>query len=172
MTASASGIRALAGELVGVLDEEIALLVLRRSQLEALADAFVKRDDGVLERLLDEMERTRQLQADTDEKLRGIRGEFAAALGRDPAEVKLAGVIEHLPRDLRTEVAGRRHKVVDLVREVRRGHLQASMQLLECMRINGMLLDGLFGHRSSVTTYDARGADPWRDGAGLVDAEL
>jgi len=172
MTGAAANMPALVDELVVALDEQIALLVLKRSQLESLAGAFVQRDDQVLERLLNEMEQTQGFQADTDRKLQGLRCELADALGCPPQRLKLSQLLDELPPARRAELGARRQQVILLVKEVRLGHLQATMQLLECMRVNRMLLDGLFGQGQSVTTYDARGVDPWRDGSGLVDAEL
>lgn len=172
MTTAMRGVLALVEELVSVLDEEIALLTLRRGQMERLSALLVERDEDGTEQVLEEMERAQQRQLDADRKLLALRNALANALGCPGERLRLADLLGRLPEDVRATVDYRREQLVLLLDAFRRQHLQTSMQLLESMKINRMLLDGLFGTDASLTTYDMRGAAAPGPAAGLVDAEL
>lgn len=172
MSTATPGMSALLEELLGLLDEEIALLTVRRSQLEALSTVLVEGDPDATERLLHEMEQTQTRQADTDRKLQALRAALANALGRDERELRLAGLVQELPEPIRSAVDYRRQQIVGLVEDLRRQHLGTTMQLVECVRINRMLLEGLFGAEQSLMMYDMHGTPARGPGGGLVDAEL
>ncbi len=172
MISVTAGIASIIDELLGVLDEEIALLQRRKSQMGRLCEAIVERDDDTMERLLAEMSETQQLQEHVDLKLLAHRNTVANAVGRAPGEMKLSVLIAELPPSHRPAVDYRRQQIVLLIQDVRRQHLDTALLLGECARINHMLLTGMFPAASEVTTYDHDGPDTWRSDTGLVDAEL
>ena len=171
MSIATPDVLALVDALLPILDEEIALLTRRRAQLESLSVLLVERDDEATGRLLDEMEQTETLQADTDRKLQALRSALAGALGCGAGDVRLARLVGELPAGLRSAVDFRRQQIILLVDAFRRQHLCTAMQLVECIRVNRMLLEGLFGEGRSVTTYDMHGTAARALGSGLVDAE-
>jgi len=172
MSITSPDVLALADDLLPVLDEESALLTLRRAQLESLSGLLVRRDDDATERLLEEMEQTETLQADTDRDLRALRNALACALGQGAGEVRLSRLVEQLPDPLRAAVDVRRRQIIVLVDAFRKQHLRTAMQLIESIRVNRTFLEGLFGEGRSLTTYDMHGSAARALGSGLVDAEL
>ena len=164
-----------AGDLLesldALLEEEISLLQERRKHLETLSDVLVRRDDESMERLLEEMERAQDRQAQTDLRLRGVREALAESLGTDAREMTLSVLIGELPLPLGEALDRRRKQILLLAGDLRHRHLQATMLLAESARINRMLLESLFPSSESVTTYSTGGADSWRPDTGLVDAE-
>lgn len=169
--------QAMIGELLGLLDEEIVLLDLRRRQLEALSEAIVVRDNDRLEGLLEEIERTLEVQTSTDGKLKALRAALAekmAGPGGVPLrgeEVRLSALAQRLEGEQPQALEDRRRQIVQLAGELRTQHLRTAILLTECGRINRMLLEAIFPRSQSVTTYSEGGSSSWRPDTGLVDAE-
>ena len=164
-------------ELLDLLDEEIVLLDLRRRQFEALSEAIAMRDNDRLEVLLEEIERTLEMQTGVDAKLKILRASLAeemAGPGRAPLrdeEVRLSDVARRLGGKRRRAIEDRRAEIVRLAGELRTQHLRTAVLLTECGRINRLLLEAVFPHSRSVTTYSEGGSSSWRPDTGLVDAE-
>lgn len=163
---------ALIDEMLPVLDEQIALLGQRRSQLEALAGAILDRDDGRMERLLEEIEQTMQVRHRADAKLRAVRNALADVFACRPEEMKLTMLIDALQGGPKQALEDRRRQIVALTDQLRQQHLQTCLFLLESSRINRMLLESLFPDSEPVVTYHTDGREHWRPDTGLVDAEL
>jgi hypothetical protein len=159
------------GQMLGILDEEISLLALRRDQLEQLSRTILDRDDTAMERLLDEIEQAQQAQASADARLDAARAALAAELDVPAGELKLSGLVRRLPPHLALAVDYRRRQIIDLAQAVRRKNLEAAIILSECARINHLLMQSLFPAERSVTTYRQGGSSTWRSGAALVDAQ-
>ena len=171
MTISLPSLRAHLGELLAALDEEIRLLDLRRSQLEALSVAIVARDDARMEALLQQTQATAQMQADVDERLERTRRALAVGLGCPPDEMKLQRLTEMLHGRERAELESRRRRIVELAQRLRQQHLQTSVLLSECARINRLLLEALFPQSKGVDTYSNGGQERWWPETGVVNAE-
>jgi flagellar biosynthesis/type III secretory pathway chaperone len=171
MISTTPATRALVAELTAALDEEIALLDLRRRQLSAMAGAILDRDDEAMGDLLEEMESTQELQARTDDRLRRLRRPMADALACKASEAKLPVLIDRLPAGEQGALETRRRRIVELAEAVRREHVRTTVLLAECVRINRALLEGLFPQSESVRTYGAGGPLCWRSETGLVDTE-
>ncbi|MBS3734229.1 MAG: flagellar export chaperone FlgN [Phycisphaerae bacterium] len=158
-------------DLAAVLDEEIDLLAARRDQLARLTVAIPGGDERATERLLQQMERTQQAQAQTDNRLRAARNAMASALACDASQLRLSRLVDRLDGADRDRIERRRARIVALVEAVRREHIKAAMLLSECARINRELLESLFPASTPVTTYGAAGRESWRPHTGLVDTE-
>ncbi len=87
---------------------EIALLELRGSQLAALSEAILQRDEARLQGLFEEMEQTQQTQAETDNKLLGLRKALGDILVCPLEQVTLTWVIKRGVRRRRTPPLGPR----------------------------------------------------------------
>ena len=166
------GVLALARELPALLDEQIALLTLKRSQMEALSKLLVRRDDAPMQRLLEQMERSQALQADTDLRLSALRSALADELGAAPESVRLGSILGCLPEGLAESIDFRRRRVAELADQTRQQHLRTSLLLMECSRINRILMEALLGQSRSCRTYNPSGVAAWQSDAGLVDAEI
>ena len=171
MILPAPDLKARVGELLTVLDEEIQLLDLRRSQLEALSVAIVERDDTRLEVLLDEIQQTMTLQADVDLRLDGLRGALAGDLSLPVERVKLGALAQLLAGQQRAEIELRRRRIVEMAERLQQQHLQTSVLLSECARVNRLLLEALFPQSKGVDTYGQGGAQRWWPETGVVNAE-
>jgi flagellar biosynthesis/type III secretory pathway chaperone len=172
MIALTPAIRDMLKELNAVLDEEIALLSLRRSQMKLLSGAILDRDDDAVERLLGEIERMGQLQAQADARLGKLRSGLAELFGCQVDQMRLSRLIESLAGADRQAIEQRRRQIAQLAGELQRQHLETAVVVFECARINRLLLECLYPAGSSVNTYGAGGAGAWRGEAGLVDTEL
>lgn len=165
------GMETVVEELLAVLDDEMELLELKRSQLAELSEALLHSDNGAVEALLEQIEQAQKVQVPLDLRLKTLRETFAGALGCSSRELRLSRLIAELPQEQATAVTRRKRQVAHKVDQFRRQHLQTTMQLAECSRITGMLLDSLLPAGEVVVTYSAGGADHWRAGAGLLDME-
>jgi len=154
-----------------LLDEEAALLDLRRGQFASLCAAIVDHDDDATERLLDQMERAQQLQDATDAKVDAARGALADAIGCPPAARRLSDLIDRVDQPERTGLAERRERVIRRIERLQREHMRAVVLLSECARINRLLTDALFPGARGLTTYSAAGRSKWHGTAGLVNTE-
>jgi hypothetical protein len=159
------------GELNVVLDGEIALLSLRRAQMKLLSEAVLDRDDTAVERILGEIDRTGQLQAQADEKLALLRGSLAEAFGCPSQQMRLSLLLGVLDGPDCQAVEQRRQRIAQLAGELQRQYLETAVVVFECARINRLLLECLYPPGGSVHTYGADGAGAWHTDAGLVDTE-
>ncbi len=163
----------LIDELVAILDEEIDLLEQKRSQLADLSEALVSADDEATETLLKQIEQTEYTQTRVDIRLRDVRKALAGVFGYDDARaLRLSVLVSELPDTQASAVDDRRGRLARQVGKLRRQHLQTAMLLVECSKVNRMMMECLLPAGETVTTYDAAGTNLWRNGAGLVDKEL
>jgi len=163
---------ALIEELLGILDEEIALLNKKSAELEALSNAIIERDDARLVTLLEEMEETLQAQSATDVKLDALRATFAEITGCSHSEMKLSRLIETLGEGEKVKVDYRRQQILILAERLRDQYMSVGITLRESARINRVILEGLFPEVRPVTTYSASGSKYWTPETGLLDSEM
>jgi len=164
------GIEPVVEELMVVLDNETELLELKRSQLADLSDMLLRKDNEVVEALLEQIEQTEESQVLMAHRLHTLRETLARSFGCDAKGFNLSWLIDQLPHAQALALSRRRQQVSGKVREFRKQHMQTTILLTECSRITGMMLDSLTPS-GSVVTYDAEGSDRWRVGAGLMDME-
>ena len=81
-------------------------------------------------------------------------------------------LVDELPDAQASAVDYRRRQITEQVGKLRRQHLQTAMLLVECSRVNHMMMECLLPAGETVATYDATGANLWRFGTSLVDKEL
>lgn len=158
-------------ELVKLLDEEIELLETRCAQLAKLSKAMSRRDDETMETLLDDIEKTQELQIRTDSRLHAARHALAESFGWSLEQTRLAKLIEELPDQFASEVDYRRKRIVLLSDQLKRRHMETVVVVTECARVNRLLLESLFPQTQSVTTYGTQGKSSWQLDVGLVDVE-
>ena len=156
--------------LLAEMDAEIERLRLRLVQLEQLSQALVAGDEESLERLLAQMDAGQGPQAEADARLAEARRALAQALGC-PGQ-RMSQWLARLEGHDRWEIQRRRSSILDLMGRLRRQHLASVTLLAECARVNRLLLDALMPRSGGVTVYGTGGADHWRGGAGLLNAEI
>lgn len=170
MIAMAPSIATLCNDLSAVLEEEAALLEQKLAQLEGLSQAIIRRDDPTMERLLEEVEQAQSRQSALDDRMGNLRLGLSRHLGAEPT-ARLSDLATRLPKPLGQDLARRRARIVELANRLRVQHLETSMLLRECARINRMMLEAITSRGPSVTTYGAGGKSHWQSGGGLINAE-
>ncbi|HUS92814.1 MAG TPA: hypothetical protein VM695_13230 [Phycisphaerae bacterium] len=161
-----------AASLEALLEEEAALLDLRRGQLASLSAAIVDRDEEATERLLGQIERAQQLQDATDRKVNAARRALAGALGCPVGADRLSDLIERLGEPQRGRLTAKRERIIELIQRLQRQHLRTVVLLAESARIHRLMMEALLPGGAGLTTYSAAGRNTWQRAAGLVDTEL
>ena len=164
------GIEPVVEELLVVLDEEAALLELKRSQLVNLSTMLLHNDNEGVEVLLRHIEQAEKTQAMLAGRLQTLRETLAVAFGCNAEEFNLSWLIARLPHEQSLALIQRRQQVSDKLGQFRKQHMQTTILLTECSRLTGMMLDSL-APAGSVVTYDMEGSDRWRVESGLMDME-
>lgn len=172
MTAAKAAVEALLGELASRLDHEIDILDRRHDQLQRLAQAIRQRDADAMGSLLNEMEHAQREQALADLKLQAVRRLLAGRLGRKTHELRLSTLIDALPGEWSARLDCRRRQIVLLMDRLRRQNARTAALLVECARVNRMILDCLLPPQDTVETYTADGSGCWDRRGSLMDAEL
>jgi flagellar biosynthesis/type III secretory pathway chaperone len=159
-------------QLLEALDRELELLTAKRTEMEQLLAALACRDDATLERFLARMEQGQQEQSRADRNVERISSELAAQVGCPARRPRLSELATYLPPDLARALEDRRQALTSHLRQLRRKHMEMSMLLHECQKINRLLLECLLRESSGPRTYSANGNLRHRDGGGVMSAEL
>lgn len=160
-------------ELARLLDEQIELLGVRKSQLERLSAGLVGHDDAGVEALLEEMEQTMALQEAADARLADQRRTIADALGWEVGQTRLARLIGLVDPPRGKALEQRRRHIGLLAKQVSRQHMETTFFLCECARINELLLRALRPATAPVLTYGAGASrQRWQGQGGLFNAEM
>jgi flagellar biosynthesis/type III secretory pathway chaperone len=158
--------------LLEALDRELELLAAKRAEMEQLLAALARRDDAALERLLSRMEQGEREQSQADRDVERISSDLAAEVGCPVERPRLSELAAYLPPDLARALEDRRQALTSHLRQLRRKHMEMSMLLHECQKINRLLLECLLRESSGPGTYSANGNMRHRDGGGVMRAEL
>ncbi len=157
--------------LLAVLEEQIELLEDRLQHLDSLTAAMVKVDNEQMEQLLARMDQFTQAQQDCHGRLTEARHEAAGVLGL-ASSARLSQMVSVLSGREQVALEAARRRLGELMSQLKRRHMETSLLLVECMRVNRMLLDQLLPRTQGVTMYGSQGHRHWRNHSGLVDAEL
>lgn len=157
--------------LLAALEEQIELLEDRLVHLEDLTAAMVKVDNDRMEGLLGQMDQFTLDQQACHGRLSAARREAAEALGL-PGPARLSQMVSALGGREQLALEAARRRLVELMALLKRKHMETSLLLVECMRVNRLLLDQLLPRATGVTVYGSDGPRTWRNNSGLVDAEL
>ncbi len=161
----------IARELIGALDEELALLDERRRQLSRLFQMVLDRDYDRIDSLLAEIEQLQDDQAKVDTRVREVRTRLAEALGVDFEQTRLSRLAERLPHEQAGQIAFRREQIVTRAQQLQQENFQVAVLLCETRRINRELLRAFTPGTSGMREYGADGAERMHAARGLVDAE-
>ncbi|GEM_PF-807988 len=153
------------------LDCQIDLLSRREAELDALSESIIANDNDRMERVLEEMTRSRQHQALADAQFQAARDELAEHLGWPAGKTRLERLLGMVGQSDRRILAQRRRQVTDLAERIRRKHRQTAVLLAECARINRLLIECIVGSDKRVTVYGQRGPQHWRGCGSLMDTE-
>ncbi len=157
--------------LLGALEEQIDLLEHRLRHLDELTAAMVKVDNDGMEGLLAQMDSFTAAQEACHERLAAARVEAAAELGLPP-RARLSQMVEALGGRPGLALAASRQRLGELMALLKRRHMETSLLLVECMRVNRLMLEQILPSGPTVAMYGSDGAQHWRSSTGVVDAEL
>jgi hypothetical protein len=148
-----------ADELMAVLDKDARHLEQSLSRLTELRSLVIKRDDAALGRLIDEIRTESDHYTANELKRQSIRKELAIALGCSFDRMTLSKLEPHLPQAKRTQVARMKTRLASLTKDLKKEHLNTTLLLSECARLNNMLLNGIFNSGGTGgLVYNADGA--------------
>lgn len=165
----------LVDDLLSVLDEDIRLVEKALSRLDEIRGFVIKRDEVSLRGLLKDIEGDRGYYVANESKRQQVRDELAAALGCSAEAVNLSKLERaqlRMPPEKRTALSEKKTKLKTLVEKLKTEHLRTAMLLSECVRLNRLLLKGIFGFDSQAVTYGADGNTKWQAGRSIVSARV
>jgi len=170
MTTATAEHEPLVDELIGVLDETIALQQQALEQLRGLSEAILARDETLLEQRVDALGRTVPRFEAVARKRNDVRARFAQALGRPVGEMTLSRLASQVPEPHAGAIRLRRRRLLDAAEAVRRQHLETAVLAAEVARASRSLLLGLLPGAGETQTYRTDGTAVWQPGHGLLDA--
>ncbi len=159
--------------LLEVLDADIRHVETVLSRLDALRALLIKRDDGGLESLLEDIQRQGEARLANEQKRQALRGELAAQLGCRGDEVTLSTLKGELSGPNRTALAERQTRLKTLVEQLKREHTLTTLLIADCARFNRSLMRAFFGltGRGNVT-YSPSGAAQPQSGTVLMNLQF
>jgi hypothetical protein len=159
--------------LLEVLDADIRHVETVLSRLDALRALLIKRDDGGLECLLEDIRRQGEARLAHERQRQALRGELAAELGCRGEELTLSALQARLTGPSRTALAARQARLKTLVQQLQREHTLTMVLIADCARFNRSLLRAFFGLVGrGNTTYRASGVAQPPSGAALMNLQL
>jgi hypothetical protein len=167
------GHRARVVALLGVLDEDIRHVETTLLRLDTLRGLLIKRDDGALEKLLEEIHRQSETYAATERRRLELRRELAADLGCPERDLTVSELLTRLTGPDRAALAERQMRLKILIAQLKREHALTSLLISDCAKFNRSLLRVFFGPAGKTgTTYSPTGAAQHPTGVALLNMQL
>jgi hypothetical protein len=159
--------------LLDVLDEDLRHVEATLLRLDALRALLIKRDDGALQKLLEEIHEQGQAYAATECRRQGLRRELAADLGLPESDLTLSGLLTRLAGQDRASVAERQTRLKGLIARLKREHALTSLLIADCARFNRSLLRVFLGPAGKTgTTYSPTGVARHPTGMALLNMQF
>jgi hypothetical protein len=166
-------IQARVTALLNVLDEDIRHIEGTLLRLDALRGLLIKRDDGALQKLLEEIHEQGQAHAATECRRQELRRELAVDLGLPESDLTLSGLSTRLTGPDRTSIAERQTRLKALIARLKREHALTSRLIADCARFNRSLLRVFLGPDGKAgTTYSPAGVARHPTGIALLNMQL
>ena len=172
MISTREGFGDLSERLLGAMDRQLEMLQVKTVQVEQLRRAIVGRDNAAMESLLAQMEQGQREQSVADRELDGLVSALAAEVGLPQGRAKLSVLAEHLPQEQALAIRERSRAMSENMKRLRRKHMEMSLLLHECQKINQLLLETLLNEGAGPRTYGANGHVRGRSSGGVMSAEL
>jgi hypothetical protein len=166
-------IQAQVAALLDVLNEDIRHVEAALVRLDTLRKLLIKRDEGALAKLLEEIRGQGETYVATERKRQELRQDLASGLGWKEKEVTLTNLLSHVTGDLGTTLAQQQAKLKDLIVRLKREHTLTAMLILDCRRFNRSLLQVFLGPAGKTgTTYSPTGAAKHPTGMALLNMQF
>lgn len=170
---SPSGFRTRVAALLEVLDDDVRHVEASLLRLDTLRKLLIKRDDGALQKLLQEIHEQGEPYAVTEHRRQELRHALAADLGCSRNDLTLSDLAAHLDGQDRSAVAQRQTRLKILIAQLKREHVLTSLLIADCARFNRSLLRVFFGPTGQTsTTYSPSGAARHVMGMTLLNMQL
>ncbi len=159
--------------LLDVLDEDIRHVETTLVKLDTLRGLLIKRDDGALERLLEDIHKRGEEYAATERRRQDLRRDLATDLGWKEGDVTMTNLLTQVAGHLRSALAERQTRLKVLIARLKREHALTALLISDCGRFNRSLLQvflGPFGKAGA--TYSPTGAAQRPAGMALLNMQF
>ena len=173
MKATTTGIEDKVDELLAVLDVDIEHMQESLSRLDGLRSLVIKRDDAALAKLLESMQAESDIYKNNESKRQLLRKELAAVLGCRPGEMTLSRLEDKLSGETKVQVVEKKAELKTLARKLKTEHLSTTALLLDCARLNTLLLRNVFDlGKQEIITYSPDGSKKRQTSTAFVDMQF
>jgi len=159
-------------ELIVFLDDQIADIKQTLHRLDRLRAAVVRRDEGSLEQLMEEVRDEGQRRKQTDLRMQRLQIKLSSVLSCPPGEVNMTRLCEQLTGQDRRIVQEKQATLQRLTRDLGNERQGTELLLRECARFTRLLLSSMVGAKNQTRTYTAQGQEQWNVHCGLMNVKM
>ncbi|MHC4286863.1 MAG: flagellar export chaperone FlgN [Planctomycetota bacterium] len=159
-------------ELIVFLDNQITNIEQTLYRLDRLRAAVIRRDDGSLEELMEEVRDEGLRKKQTDLQMRQLQVKLSSVLGCPPSEVNMTRLCEQLTGQDRQIVQEKQAILKRLTHDLGNERQGTELLLRECARFTRLLLSSMVGVRNQTRTYTAQGQEQWNVHCGLMNIKM
>lgn len=159
-------------DLIVFLDDQIADIEQTLHRLDRLRAAVVRRDEGALEELMEEVRVAGQRKTQNDWRMRQLQIKLSSVLGCSPDEVNITRLCDQLTGQDRSIVQKKQSMLQQLTRKLSNERQGTELLLRECARFTRLLLSSMVGTHNQTRTYTAQGQEQWNVHCGLMNIKM
>ena len=159
-------------DLIVFLDDQIADIEQTLYRLDRLRAAVIRRDEGSLEELMEEVRDEGQRKKRTDFRMRQLQIKLSSVLRCSPGEVNMTRLCEQLTGQDRRIVQEKQSTLQRLTRNLLNERQGTELLLRECARFTRLLLSGMVGTKNQTRIYTAQGQEQWNVHCGLMNIKM
>ncbi|MHC4291263.1 MAG: hypothetical protein ACYSTR_03530 [Planctomycetota bacterium] len=159
-------------DLIVFLDDQIADIEQTLHRLDRLRAAVVRRDEGSLEELMEEVRDEGRRKKQTDFRMRQLQIKLSSVLRCSPGEVNMTRLCEQLTGQDRRIVQEKQSTLQRLTRNLLNERQGTELLLRECARFTRLLLSGMVGTKNQTRIYTAQGQEQWNVHCGLMNIKM
>ena len=159
-------------DLIVFLDDQIADIKQTLYRLDRLRAAVVRRDEGSLEELMEEVRDEGRRKEQTDLRMRQLQIKLSSVLRCPPDKVNMTRLCEHLTGQDRRIVQEKQSTLQQLTRTLSNERQGTELLLRECARFTRLLLSSMVGAKNQTRTYTAQGQEQWNVHCGLMNIKM
>lgn len=156
-------------EVNAFLDMQTAYVKETLERLDHLRAAVIRRDEGALEKMSDEVRHESFRKAQYDRAMQALRQSLARILGCRAEEVCLSRLCQQVEPAVQKDLSERQKTLQLIIRRLNNEVHATEALLQECARFNRLLLNSLLGNQPQAVTYDARGISRWSPQGNLMN---
>lgn len=154
------------------LDEQTEQILQTLKRLDMLRAAVIRRDQGALEELIEQVHLQAEQKRETEIKQLELQRKLSVFCQCPFEEVNISRFCEQLTGNDRQTVQLKQSKLQRLITELNNECRAAELMLRECARFNRLLLSSLTGNNNQTRTYTAQGKEQRNVQWGLVNTKL